>query len=88
MYVAKEKNRFSECYKKVLYAGPKRFDKLKPKPTLKPSPPQKSRPDSQLCFCYFDIRFDVFIDISDVLATNLMLTGLLFLFPTFVICLG
>jgi len=31
-YITKEKNRYSECYKKVLYAGPKYFDKPKPEP--------------------------------------------------------
>jgi len=30
----KEKNRYSECYKNALYAGPKYFDKLKPEPGL------------------------------------------------------
>jgi len=28
MYVTKLKNRYSECYKKVLYAGEKHFEKL------------------------------------------------------------
>jgi len=32
IYVTKEKSRYSECYTKVLYAGPKYFDKLKPEP--------------------------------------------------------
>jgi len=34
MYDRKENNRYSECYKKVLYAGPKHFDKLKSEPGL------------------------------------------------------
>jgi len=29
MYFKKEKNRYFECYKKLVYAGPKHFDKLK-----------------------------------------------------------
>jgi len=44
MYVTKVKNRFSECYKKVVYAGPKYFDKLK----LEPGPTRKARTDLQL----------------------------------------
>jgi len=32
MYLTKEKSRYSECYRKVLYAGPKHFDKLEPQP--------------------------------------------------------
>jgi len=41
----KETNRYSECYKKVLYAGPKHFDKLKPEPR----PTRNVRPSLQLC---------------------------------------
>jgi len=32
IYIRKEKNRYSWRYKKVLYAGPKHFYKLKPEP--------------------------------------------------------
>jgi len=39
------KNRYSECYKKVLYAGPKHFDKLKPEPGPK-SPARLTTLDS------------------------------------------
>jgi len=35
----------AECYKKVLYAGPKYFDNLK----LEPATNRKPRPDLQLC---------------------------------------
>jgi len=44
MYLAKEKGRYSECYKKFLYAGPKHFDKLKPEtgPTEKTDPTYNS----------------------------------------------
>ena len=45
MYVRKEKNRCIECYNKVLYAGLKHFDKLKPEP----GPTRKARPDLQPC---------------------------------------
>jgi len=43
IYVTKEKNRYSECYKKVLYVGPKYFDKSKPEPgpTYDSAPCQK-----------------------------------------------
>jgi len=37
----KEESRYSECYEKVLYVGPKYLDKLKPEP----SPTRKARPD-------------------------------------------
>jgi len=45
MYFRKEKNRYTECYKKVLYAGPKYFDKLKPEHDQKPSPTYNSATD-------------------------------------------
>jgi len=48
MYVAKEKNHYSERYKKVLVfrpeIGPKHFHKLRPN--------RKSRPHLQLCLMY------------------------------------
>jgi len=49
MYVTK-KNRFSKRYEKVLCAGPKHFDKLKPEPGPKSGSNRKARPDLQLCF--------------------------------------
>jgi len=45
MHFAKEKNRYFEWYKKLVYAGPKHFDKLE----LEPGPTRKARPDLQLC---------------------------------------
>jgi len=44
IYVTKEKSRYSECYKKVLYVGPKYLDKLK----HEPSPTRKTGPDITL----------------------------------------
>ena len=45
IYVTKEKNPYSECYKNVLYVGPKYFDKLK----REPGQIRKALSDLQLC---------------------------------------
>ena len=50
IYVTKEKNRYSECYKIVLYAGSKYFDKPeKPGPTYNSAPCQKFHSKSPTC---------------------------------------
>jgi len=45
MYFKKEKNCYFEWYQKLVYAGPKQFDKLKPEP----GPVRNARPVLQLC---------------------------------------
>jgi len=50
MFVTKEKNHYFECFTKVLCAGPKHFDKLKPEsgPTRKDRSTYNSDPESSL----------------------------------------
>jgi len=47
MHFKKEKFRYFEWYKKLVYAGPKsaHFDKLKPEPGPEPGPTRKARAD-------------------------------------------
>jgi len=47
MYIMKEKNRYSECYKRVLYAAPKSARNILT--NLSPNPTRTARPDLQLC---------------------------------------
>jgi len=51
IYVMKEKNRYPECHKKVLYPGLKYFDKPKPEPgpTYNSAPYQKFHSKSSTC---------------------------------------
>ena len=49
IYVGKEKSRYSQCYKKFLYAGPKYFDKLKPGQTYNSAPCQKFHSKISTC---------------------------------------
>jgi len=44
MYVTKEKNRYSECFKKVLYAGPKSPRNILTNLSPNPSRSKKPRP--------------------------------------------